>query len=77
MVAATILAEVGEFPRFSHPRELAAYFGMAPGEHRSGGTIRPRGTTKAGSSIARTILCEAAWKYRATPKSGVWIKEHC
>lgn len=76
MVAATILAEVGEFPRFSHPRELAAYFGLAPGEHSSGGTIRPRGTTKAGSSIARTILCEAAWKYRTTPKSGVWIEEH-
>lgn len=60
VVAATIIAEVGDFSRFSHPRQLAAYFGLAPGEHSSSGTIWPRGITKAGSSIARTALCEAA-----------------
>ena len=77
VVAATILAEVGDFSRFSHPRQLVAYFGLAPGEHSSGGTIRPRGITKAGSSIARTVLCEAAWNYRTTPKIGVWMKNRC
>ena len=74
VVAATILAEVGDFSRFSHPRQLVAYFGLAPGEHSSGSTTRPRGITKAGSSIARTVLCEAAWNYRSTPKIGVWMK---
>jgi transposase len=56
VVAATIIAEVGDFSRFAHPRQLVAYFGLAPGEHSSGGTVRPRGITKAGSSIARTVL---------------------
>ena len=34
----TIIAEVGDFSRFAHPRQLVAYFGLAPGEHSSGGT---------------------------------------
>ena len=76
IVAATVLAEVGDFSRFAHPRQLVAYFGLAPGEHSSGGTVRPRGITKAGSSIARSVLCEAAWNYRTTPKVGQWMKEH-
>ena len=77
VVAATVIAEVGDFSRFAHPRQLVAYFGLAPGEHSSGSTIRPRGITKAGSSIARTVLCEAAWNYRTTPKVGQWMKERC
>jgi transposase len=77
VVAATVIAEVGDFARFAHPRQLVAYFGLAPGEHSSGSTVRPRGITKAGSTIARTVLCEAAWNYRTTPKVGQWMKEHC
>ena len=77
IVAATVIAEVGDFSRFAHPRQLVAYFGLAPGEHSSGSTVRPRGITKAGSSIARTVLCEAAWNYRTTPKVGQWMKERC
>lgn len=77
VVAATVLAEVGDFSRFAHPRQLVAYFGLAPGEHSSGGTVRPRGITKAGSSTARAVLCEAAWNYRTTPKVGQWMKERC
>src|SRR5690349_2856345 len=76
-VAATVIAEVGDFSRFAHPRQLVAYFGLAPGEHSSGGTVKPRGITKAGSSIARAVLCEAAWSYRTTPKVGQWMKDRC
>lgn len=75
-VAATIIAEIGDFSRFPHPRKLVAYFGLAPGEFSSGGTIRPRGITKAGNAMARSILCEAAWSYRTTPKVGQWMKQH-
>jgi hypothetical protein len=57
VVAANIIAEVGDFSRFAHPRQLVAYFGLAPGEHSSGGTTRPRGITKAGSSLARSVRC--------------------
>jgi transposase len=53
VVVATIIAEVGDFSPFAHPRQLVAYFGLAPGKHSSGSTIRPRGITKAGNAIAR------------------------
>jgi len=76
IVAATIVTEVGDFSRFTHPRQLVAYFGLAPGEHSSGSSVRPRGITKAGNATARSILCEAAWNYRTTPKVGQWMKQH-
>jgi acyl carrier protein len=49
VVAATIIEEVGDFSRFAHPRQLVAYFGLALGEHSSGGTARPLGTQMCGS----------------------------
>ncbi|MCK1669394.1 IS110 family transposase [Bradyrhizobium sp. 153] len=42
-VAATVLSDVGDFSRFAHPRQLVAYFGLALGEHSSGGTVTHRG----------------------------------
>ena len=73
VIAATLVAEVGEFSRFASPRKLMAYLGLVPGEHSSGGSIRPRGITKAGKSDMRALLFEAAWSYRTTPKVGKWM----
>lgn len=76
VVAATIVAEVGEFSRFANPRKLMAYLGLVPGEHSSGGSIRPRGITKAGNTDMRALLFEAAWCYRTTPKVGQFMEKH-
>ena len=73
VIAATIVAEIGEFSRFASPRKLMAYVGLVPGEHSSGGSIRPRGITKAGNSDLRALLFEAAWSYRTTPKVGQFM----
>lgn len=73
VIAATLVAEVGEFSRFASPRKLMAYLGLVPGEHSSGGSIRPRRITKAGNSDMRALLFEAAWSYRTTPKVGQWM----
>jgi transposase len=48
---ATVIAEVGDFSRFSHPRQLVAHFALACGEHSSGNAVRPWGITEAGSSV--------------------------
>lgn len=72
VIAATLVAEVGEFSRFANPRKLMAYLGLVPGEHSSGGSVRPRGITKAGNTELRALLFEAAWSYRTTPKVGQW-----
>ena len=77
VVAATLVAEIGDFGRFASPRQLMAYLGVVPGEYSSGGSIRPRGITKAGSSTARSLLFEAAWAYRLPAKIGRenWLRQ--
>lgn len=64
VVAVTIVAEVGDFRRFSNPRQLMAYLGLVPSEHSSGSTVRRGGITKAGNALARRALIEGAWTYR-------------
>ena len=62
--AATIVAEIGDFTRFSNPRQLMAYVGLVPSEHSSGDSVRRGGITKACNSQARRALIEGAWTYR-------------
>lgn len=76
VIAATLVAEVGDFSRFATPRHLMAWLGLVPGEHSSGGSVRQRGITKAGNSAARSLLFEAAWSYRTAPKVGQWQLAH-
>jgi transposase len=63
-----LIAEIGDFQRFSHPRELCAWLGIVPTEYSSG-TERHRGhITKTGNHHARRLLIEAAWSYRYPPR---------
>ncbi len=64
VVAATLIAELGDITRFDTPRQLMAYLGLVPSEHSSGKTRRQGGLTKAGNGAARRMLIEAAWSYR-------------
>lgn len=64
IAAITIVAELQDFMRFEHPRQLMAYLGLVPGEHSSGGKRRQSAITKAGNSAARRMLVEVAWHYR-------------
>jgi transposase len=70
VIAAGVVAEVGDMRRFGNPRQLMAYLGLVPGEHSSGETRRLTGITKAGSVVARRLLVEAAWAYRMPAKIG-------
>jgi len=65
--AMILLAEIVDFQRFRHPRELMAYLGLVPSEYSSGSAERRGGITKAGNSHARRVLVEAAWHYRHRP----------
>ena len=64
IVAATVVAEVGDLSRFHNPKELMAFLGLAPAEHSSGATVRRGRITKTGNGHARRVLVEAAWAYR-------------
>ncbi len=70
VTAVGLVAEVGDFRRFQHPRELMAYLGLVPSEHSSGPSVRRGGITKAGNAHARRLLAEAAWAYQGIPRLG-------
>jgi transposase len=62
-----LIAEIGDFKRFAHPRELASYLGITPSEYSSGEQQHRGHITKAGNRHARRLLVEAAWHYRHRP----------
>ena len=69
LIAAVILvSEVGDFQRFTHPRQLMSYLGIVPSESSSGSVTRRGPITKAGSARARRVLIEGAWSYRLPPR---------
>lgn len=70
IIAATVVAEIGDITRFENPRQLMAWLGLVPSEHSSGSTTRRGRLTKTGNALARTMLVEAGWSYRHPPKEG-------
>ena len=71
VTAVSIWAEVGDFSRFSSADKLCAFAGLVPTERSSGGVQRLGHITRAGSTILRYILVEAAMRIRDTGKSTV------
>jgi transposase len=60
LAAVGLCAEVGDFERFAHPRQLAAFFGLVPSERTSDEKRRQGSITKAGPKHSRRLLVEAA-----------------
>lgn len=61
VTAATVVTELGDIARLSHPRRLMSYAGLVPGESSSGNRVRRLSITKAGNTHLRRILGQAAW----------------
>jgi transposase len=68
LTALGLIAEIGDFARFSHPRELASWLGITPSEYSSGEQQHRGHITKSGNRHARRLLVEAAWHYRHPPR---------
>lgn len=57
LTAATILAEIGDFKKFSKPNKLVAFFGIDPSVNQSGQFVSTSNKmSKRGSKILRRIL---------------------
>ena len=63
-----LIAEIGDFARFSHPGELCAWLGIVPAEYSSGDQRHRGHITKTGNHHARRLLIEAAWSYQHPPR---------
>jgi transposase len=68
LTALGLIAEIGDFRRFSHPRELMSYLGLTPSEYSSGDQQHRGHITKCGNRHARRLLIEAAWHYQHAPR---------
>jgi transposase len=75
VTAATLVAEIGDFRRFAHPRQLMAYLGQVPSENSSGPRIRRGGITRTGNGRVRRVLTEAAWTYLAKPRRNAALEQ--
>jgi transposase len=73
LTAMTILAAIGNIPRFPSAKHLVGYAGLGAGVHDSGQTHRDHGITKQGRRDLRRVLMEAAWV--AVQKSPYWKEQ--
>lgn len=60
LTAFGLCTEVGDFARFTHPRQLGAFLGLVPSERTSDEKRRLGAITKAGPKHSRRLLVEAA-----------------
>ncbi len=62
-----ILAREVYYRRFANRRQVASYIGLAPSPYDSGDGRRSQGISKAGNSLARYCLIQAAWLWLRHP----------
>jgi transposase len=76
VIAATIIAEVGDFQRFEHRDAITRYAGLNPRLFSSADTLRTGAIAKAGSRTLRWALVQAAWvAVRCDPSiKAQWLK---
>ncbi len=60
IVATALIAEIGDWKTFSSGRNLAAWIGLVPKQHTSGGKDRLGGITKQGNRYLRWLLVTGA-----------------
>lgn len=74
IVAATVVAELGDLRRFPSATKLMGYLGLAPSERSSGPRTVRGAITKAGNPHVRWKLVEAAWSGRHRPAMSVLLE---
>ena len=75
ITASLIAATVGEnIAAFRRARHFAAWLGLVPRQHSTGGKPRLGRITKAGNAHVRRIIIEAAWAYQHRPSLGATLR---
>jgi transposase len=60
VTATALVAAIGDIGRFRSGRHLAAYLGLVPQQHASGGKERLGTISKRGNTYVRTLLAHGA-----------------
>jgi transposase len=72
LTATALVASIGEAKSFANGRQLAAWLGLVPRQHSSGGKVRLQGISKRGDVYLRTLLIHGARSAERTPSSTIW-----
>ena len=77
LTASALVASIGDAKNFDNGRQLAAWLGIVPRQHSSGGKSNLQGMSKRGDTYLRTLLIHGARSviYRAQQKPATcsWI----
>jgi len=79
ITASALVASIGEAKNFDNGRQVAAWLGLVPRQHSSGGKPTLLGISKRGDSYLRTLLIHGARSVilaarRKAPQGG-WLQE--
>lgn len=79
ITATALLAAVGEAEVFKNGRQFAAWLGLVPKQHSTGGQTRLLGISKRGDSYLRKLLIHGAratlrWAKTKTDERSQWIR---
>ncbi len=78
--ASAIVTAVGNAKQFKNGRDMAAWIGLVPTQHSSGGKEKPGGISKRGDKFLRTLLIHGArsvirFSEAKTDKRSLWVNE--
>ncbi len=79
MIAATLIASVGDAHYFKNGRQMAAWAGLTPRQYASGEKSYHKGITKRGDRVLRKLLIHGArtvlnWCEKKNDKLSLWLK---
>ncbi len=79
MTASALVATIGDAKNFDNGRQVAAWLGLVPRQHSSGGKPTLLGMSKRGDSYLRTLLIHGArsviWQVERRLDAGGWLKD--
>ena len=80
LTARALVATSGDAKAFQHGRQLAAWLGLVPRQHSTGGKTRLHGISKRGDVYLRTLLIHGARSVlrvaaRHTDPTATWLKD--
>lgn len=79
LTASALVASIGEARTFDNGRQVAAWLGLVPRQHSSGGKPTLLGISKRGDAYLRTLLIHGARAVilaaRRKPDQGGWLRD--
>jgi|AntDryMetagUQ255_1029468.scaffolds.fasta_scaffold01379_2 transposase len=80
LIATALVASVADPQRFKNGRQFAAYLGLVPRQHSTGGKPKLLGITKAGNNYLRKLLIHGARSIiyhhrKKVDQRSKWVKE--